>query len=354
MLRSAKIITVLLLSLPVFAHGDAGLYGPQSISPYAVRQGSMGSCYFYASVAALAAAQPDSLRLAIGNDGNGDLRVRFADGKIEQIHAEDVQFARKSNFDRSEGLWVAVLFRGYAQRTLRTALTQAVHASSLPPPLKNLTSGIFADSDLVLLAYDRAIRSQIDQSGDINRDGLKAQLSKELAAVPLLGLWKDRAVEMMDSYGFFESLAAQVKANGELFGAYRAVGRGGESEQVLSAFAGDAHSYEIKNRDQSAAAISQALQKHQAVVAWTGDSPLDSLPTKARSLLGDDAEDWYIDAHAYTVLAVDTSSGTVTIRNPWGNHPDPQGEFTLPLDVFSAAYTGFSTSAPSRGVRAQN
>jgi len=342
-------VTLLLLSLASgLAHGDTGLYGIRGVSPQAVRQGSIGSCYFYASIAALAATQPDSLRQAILSDENGGLRVRFADGKIEQIHDEDVQFARKSDFDLSEGLWVAVLFRGYAQRTLREALIHSVNASSLLFPLKSLTSGVIADSDLLLLAYDRAIRSQIDQSGNICRDGLKAQLSAELASVPLLGLWKDRAVSMLDSSDFFESLAAQIEANGELFGAYRAVGQGGLSEQVLSAFAGGARTYEIKNRDKTAAAISLALQKHQAVVAWTDDSPLDKLTTKAHSFLDDDAEDWYLRAHAYTVLAVNTTSGTVTIRNPWGSHPDPQGEFTLSLDEFVSAYTGFTTSVPGQ------
>jgi hypothetical protein len=349
MRHSLGVITLLLFSLASsFAYSDTALYGGRGVSPQAVRQGSIGSCYFYASIAALAGTQPDLLRQSILSDENGGLRVRFADGKIEQVHAEDVQFARNSDFDLSEGLWVAVLFRGYAQRTLRAALIDSVNASSLLPPLKSLTSGLIANNDLLLLAYDRAIRSQIRQSGNISRDGLKAQLTKELASVPMLGLWKDRAVEMIDSSGFFESLVAQIEANGELFGAYRAVGHGGLSEEVLSAFAGDAHTYDIKNRDKAAAAISQAMQKHQAVVAWTDDSPLDTLTSKAHSPLDDDAEDWYLRAHAYTVLAVNTTAGTVTMRNPWASHPDPQGEFTLSLDEFVSAYTGFSTSAPGQ------
>jgi hypothetical protein len=328
-----------------FAYGDTSLYGSQGVTPQAVRQGSLGSCYFYASIAALAVAQPDSLRQAILSDENGGLRVRFADGQIEQVHAEDVQFARNSDFDLSEGLWVAVLFRGYAQRTLRGALIHSVNASSLPPQLKSLTSGLIANSDLLLLAYDRAIRSRIDQSGNITRDALKAQLSKELAPVPLLGVWKNQAIETVDAAGFFESLAAQIEANGELFGAYRAVGQGGLSGRVLSAFAGGAHAHEVHNRDQAAADISRALQQHQAVVAWTGNFPLETLTSKAHASLGDDADNWYLPAHAYTVLAVNTTSGTVTIRNPWGDHPDPAGEFTLSMDEFVSAYAGFTTSA---------
>jgi hypothetical protein len=346
---SFGLITLLLISFAsTLVHADTALYGSQGVSPQAVRQGALGTCYFYASIAALAATQPDSLRQAILSDDSGSLRVRFADGKIEQVHPEDIEFARNSDFDHSDGLWVAVLFRGYAQRTLRESILHSLNASTLPLQVKMLTSGAIANSDLLLLAYDRAIRSQIDQGGHINRDGLKAQLSKEMAAVPMLGMWKDSVIETMDSAGFFESLAAQIEANGELFGAYRAAGHGGISEGVLSAFAGSAHTYDIKSRDKAASAISLALQKHQGVVAWTADSPLDELTAKAHSPLDENAKDWFLRAHAYTILGVNTAAGTVTIRNPWGSHPDPAGEFTLSLDEFMSAYTGYSASAIGR------
>jgi len=352
MIRSLGPVAFLLFSLTgALAQADAGLFGDQGVSPQTVRQGSLGNCYFYASVAALAETQPELLRQAIRRGEDGVLRVGFADGKYETVHAEDVQFARDGGFDLSEGVWVAVLFRGYAQRTLRTVLIESVNKSTLLPPLKSLTTGVIGSSDLVLLAYDRAIRSQIDQSGTISRKGLKTQLRKELDSVPLLGTWRDRIVELVDSSGFFESLAAQVKANGELFGAYRAAGSGGLSERVLSAFTGDAHSYEIKKRDGTVAAMSLALQRHQAVVAWTGESQANFLSNsnKAQSLLEKDADSWYVPGHAYTVLAVNSALGTVTMRNPWGDHPAPGGEFTLSLQSFLSAYIGFSTSASGPG-----
>lgn len=343
MIRSLGPVAFLLLSIASgLAQANGALYSDKGIIPDAVRQGSIGSCYFYASVAALAATQPEVLRQSIRTGDDGQLSVLFADGRIEEIHAEDVQFARKGGLDHSEGLWVAVLFRGYAQRTLRTALIQSVNSSGMPAPLKSFSSGLIADSNTVLLAYDRAIRSQIDQSGDISRSGLKLQLRKELTAIPLLGMWKDNIVEMMDSSGFFESLSAQVKANGELFGAYRAVGAGGLSERVLSAFTGGAHSYEIKNRHESLAAISLALKSRKAVVAWTGESQVRA--SGAQSSIDEDAGDWYVPEHAYTVLAVNSDSGTVTMRNPWGDHPEPDGEFTLSTASFTTDYIGYSAS----------
>jgi len=337
------ILALLLLCLAAsWAHGETDLYGQHGISPQAVRQGALGSCYFHASIAALAQVRPDLLRQAIQSDEKGGLSVRFADGKIERVYPQDVQFARSSGFDLSEGLWVAVLFRGYAQRTLRIALTEAISKSAFPPQLKSLTSGLVGHSDTLLLAYDRAIRSQIGQLGDLSREGLKARLRQELASVPLLSFGTDRALELVDSSGFFEALAADIKANGELFGAYRAVGQGGIPGRVLTAFAGGAHSRDIIGHDDAAAAISSALQKHEAVVAWTGVS---SAHTGGETPLpSNDPADWFAPRHCYTVLALNPAAGTATLRNPWGDHPDPHGEFTLPLDVFISAYAGFTTS----------
>jgi hypothetical protein len=343
--RSIGIVLLLLgFAAAALAQSEAELFGSKGIRPELVRQGSLGNCYFYASIAALAGTQPELLRQAIRSNEEGGLSVYFADGKSETVRPEDVQFARKSGFDRSQGLWVSVLFRGYAQRTLRAALIQSVDQSGLPSPLKLFTGRMIDDSDLLLLAYDRAIRSQIDQAGDISRDGLKKQLQVELASVPLLGIWKDDIVEAMDARGFFENLAAQVKANGELFGAYRSAGSGGMPEQVLTAFTGEAHSYRIEARKDSAVTLAHALQNHQAIVAWTRDSDTPA-QDKAHSTPGNEAEDWYIPGHAYSVLSVDTDSGTVTMRNPWGNHPMPQGEFTLSMERFSSAYVAFSASA---------
>jgi len=63
---------------------------------------------------------------------------------------------------------------------------------------------------------------------------------------------------------------------------------------------------------------------------------------------GDDSSDWYTPAHAYTVMSLDSAAGTVTLRNPWGDHPAPSGEFTLPWETFVSAYSGYSISAPEQ------
>ena len=55
------------------------------------------------------------------------------------------------------------------------------------------------------------------------------------------------------------------------------------------------------------------------------------------------AKDWYVTAHAYTVLDVDRATGNVTLRNPWGNKPDPNGVFSIPIETFLEVYPMVAT-----------
>jgi hypothetical protein len=51
---------------------------------------------------------------------------------------------------------------------------------------------------------------------------------------------------------------------------------------------------------------------------------------------------WWIPGHAYTVMAFDEDAQTVTLRNPWGTKPDPDGVFKLPLATFLDAYESYT------------
>jgi hypothetical protein len=147
----------------------ADLYGRQGVKPEAVRQGRLGSCYFHAVIAALAEFQPEGLRRMIQANSDGTYTVRFADAEKENAYPEDVQYARESGYDLSEGLWVAVLFRAYAQRVLRQALVSGIESSELFPFVKSYAKDFVATNDPLLLAYDRAIRSQVDHNVNIDR-----------------------------------------------------------------------------------------------------------------------------------------------------------------------------------------
>jgi len=338
MARSVAVLLCLALCAgSCLAVTDAELYGTAGVTPQAVRQGSIGSCYFYATVASIARAHPEVLRRAILRDRGGDVSVQFADGETEAVSLKDVQFARASSYDESDGLWVAVLLRGFAQRTLRKAMADWVERAALGPVTGRVAAAMLGN-DLVLTAYDRAIRSQVDQVGGLDRQRLKARLRQELESVPAPDSWKDSAVEYVDSTGFFDSLSEQVKANGELFGAYRAVGQGGIVGRAMTAFLGPSETRRVLNATEALAAMDAALRRGAAVVASTGDSTWQAIASRAGTSGGAQAEEWYIARHAYSVLAVNQSARTVTLRNPWGDHPKPDGEFTIPADVFAAGY----------------
>src|SRR5690242_14831857 len=72
------------------------LFGPLGVQPQAVRQGSLGSCYFHSAIAAIAATNPDSLQKSIETLKQTEWRVTFADGKIENVYVDDVRYARDS------------------------------------------------------------------------------------------------------------------------------------------------------------------------------------------------------------------------------------------------------------------
>ena len=66
-------------------------------------------------------------------NSDGSYTVTFGDGKKETAYPEDLRYTHDSGYDLSDGQWVAVLFRAYAQRVLRESLLQAIEpAISFP------------------------------------------------------------------------------------------------------------------------------------------------------------------------------------------------------------------------------
>jgi hypothetical protein len=133
-----------------------------------------------------------------------------------------------------------------------------------------------------------------------------------------------------------------IQQNGELFGAYRAVGQGGIAERAMETLAGSTRSQENKSEAQTAVALAEAVNNGMPIVACTGGSQYYYAVTKGQTL-PPDTDNWYVNAHCYTVLSYDAVAVTVNIRNPWARHPDPNGIFNLPLSRFFLAYQGIVT-----------
>jgi calpain family cysteine protease len=348
-MKKALIFSAVLLALSCTAIAQENdLYPATGITPLTVKQGTLGSCYFHSVVAALANTQPEVLRHAITKD-KGQLRVHFADGTFENVYMDDVTYARESGYDRSDGLWVAVLFRGYAQRVLRDAIQTAIMASDYSLPVRKNSAALVGNSDLLLLAYDRAIRNQVDQYGNINREQLRATLQRELKPLALPEPVKTNIVSMLDQKGYFDALQEKVKQNGELFGAFRAVGQGGFPERVFKAFTGEGSGGQVTVAKEKAIAeiLTEATAAKVPITAATGTKAGPSVISSLGTIAG--GKPWYVEGHAYTVLGYDPEKDEVTIRNPWGDHPSPDGVFTLSLNQFIATYEWMSWSLAGHG-----
>jgi len=314
----------------------APLYGEHGVSPQAVLQGTLGSCYFHASIAALAKVAPEKLRSAIRDNPGGGYRVHFVDGPDEVVMPEDVAFARDHLYDRSEGTWVAVLMRGYAQRQLRHSLIQAVDKSDfIPIYIKPIGLSLLNRSDQLLLGYDRAIRAVVQQDGVIDKAALKSRLTSQLVALGVPDTAVQMLVGFMEDRGFFDSITLTVEQNGEVFGAYKSFGQGGVPVRVFEAFQGKGLSGLVADKKLTLEQLQRLTAGHVAMVAGSW-----STPTAA----GYTSENWWVAGHCYTILSFDEAAQSVTLRNPWGTKPDPDGVFTLPLATFLDAYEFYTYS----------
>lgn len=310
------------------------LYGPLGVSPLAVRQGELGSCYFHASVAALAKAVPDTMRQAIVPEPGGAYRVHFFEGADEVVFPEDIEYATAHSFDRSEGEWVKVLMRAYAQRVLRKNLNQQIEKSDVVPVfVRPIALTAINQDGGILVAYDRAIRMVVTQTGDLDKAALKLKLAEQAKAMGIPASATDLVSGFLDQNGFIDNLAQTVRQNGEFFGAYRSLGQGGIPSEVLKAFVGSAHVGTIGDPAKTLAQLRRLGPESAAMVAGTKLASASVDPGK-----------WWVGAHAFTVLGYDESTQTVSLRNPWGGHPAPDGTFSLPVAVFLANFDSYAAS----------
>ena len=338
-IRLLALVLGLLSTLPLSAQSPSAippLYGPSGISPRAVVQGSLGSCYFHASIAAIASHNPSLLRSAVKANSDNTYTVRLTDGETETVELDDALFGRLNHFDRSDGLWVSILLRGVAQKTMRDSLISSIEATPFPAAAKSTAEGLIRSNNALLLAYDRAVRTSVYQDGSIDRDVLRTALNRQVQNLGISPFFSKPALDFLDAQGFFAALARHVQQNGELYGAYRTVNEGGLVERILADFDAPARDFQIHSAAEARSYLRRAQQNAEPTVATSGATLNQAILARIRSR--DGGPDWWVANHAYTVLGYDASSDQVTLRNPWANHPDPAGVFTISISDFVAAY----------------
>jgi len=338
------VASLIFLTIPaaIAAQSNQGLFGAEGINPGAVRQGRFGSCYFHASIASLAQTFPDTIRDAISQGPDGGYSVKFIDGPAETVYPEDVLFGRSHGFDNSSGDWVLVLARGFAQHSIRMDMVSAIQRSTVIPTLaKPLALSALDHSGPLMLAYDRAIRSVVQQDGTFDKASIESMIAIYATAIHVPAPEVDALNGLLDHLGLFDTLESSVRQNGDLFGAYRAIGQGGIPERVIAAFLGHAGTRRVAQDPQLLASLNALHANSILMVAATPDSP-EANPSTS---------DWWVASHAYSVLQYDPETQVLSLRNPWGSHPDPDGTFQLPLGQFLQTYQMYSFSEPSAGTQ---
>jgi hypothetical protein len=327
-------ISIVLLA--AVSSAEVPLYGPSGVSASAVRQGVLGSCFFHASVAAVARANPAAIRGAISGTSTSGYRVHFFTGPDELVYPKDVEYARAHNYDHSDGEWVTVLMRGYAQRELRESLIDSINRSTtIPAFVRPVALAALKHTGPLLVGYDRAIRSVVSQDGRMDKATFKAQLTQEFSGLGIPAAQAGVLVGLIDHAGVYDSLAKTVQANGEVFGAYRGISQGGICVRVIAALLGTAQSSDVS---ETAALLSRLRKLHagnEAMVAGTRSS--------SESNTG--GADWFVPSHAYTLLDYEEGSRMILLRNPWATKPLPDGVFKLSLGAFQQNFLTDSYSA---------
>jgi hypothetical protein len=89
----------------------------KSITPEAIKQGSIGDCYFEASLASVAAARPYLIKNAISDNQDGTFTVTFAGHKRNPVTVKAPTEAEQGlyNHGSSEGLWASVMEKAYGE-----------------------------------------------------------------------------------------------------------------------------------------------------------------------------------------------------------------------------------------------
>ncbi len=311
-------------------HKRSVLYGKLGINPMGVRQGAIGSCFVFATIASIAAKDPKLVGGMLHPQPDGTVQVSFADGSSEIVHPDDVLYARQLGFDHSDGLWVGVLMRAFAQHVSRSALVAAIQAENLSPWTTAMLVRGVENSDTIFTAWDRAVRTATGATGEIAPVTLQRALKTQLSQPWIPDALANEVLAAASGSNFLQTITDAVNSNPEAFGAYRAIGSGGSLLGPMRAWLPHIRLQSTKDCAATRHWLERALASAQAMTA----ASRRQLPAATNN----GTMDWWVAQHAYSVLDYDAGSDTVTIRNPWGEKPGPDGISHIPMASFCAGF----------------
>ncbi|MBS1990739.1 MAG: hypothetical protein JSS83_09500 [Cyanobacteria bacterium SZAS LIN-3] len=138
----------------------SSLYGDadplKSINPEAVKQGTIGDCYYEAVVAGLAKSNPAAIRDMIKDNHNGTYTVTFPGAPNEPITIKKPTEAELGtyNFGGKDGIWASVLEKAYGEYRRKhghgaPTPQEGADGGGRPEPVVKLLTGKDADTTIV-------------------------------------------------------------------------------------------------------------------------------------------------------------------------------------------------------------
>ena len=279
-----------------------------------VLQGTEGTCYVHATLAALAHTKPKLIKemIELRSDGAYLVHFKYPTVSTEVVYLDDAKFARKYGFDRSHGgLWVPILLRATALKLLRARIDSTIPKLGVDTTQMFLLQELFAGERLVYL--DRFIRDWIQQNkvidaikwADYLRRIVQATIgewTQDKNAEQILMAHLEDGIALLEGSQLESQLISLVRDYILLWGAYRTIGSGGSILEPFVLFFG---------KSQQTSQLSTLLTKKALLKA-------DSFPVVAATK-PNVVSTKLTPRHAYTVLGVE--NGLVMLRNPWGHTP---------------------------------
>ena len=149
-----------------------------SIVPDAVRQGTIGNCYFHASLAAVAQSNPALIKEAIKDNGDGTYTVRFPGAKDEPITVKAPTEAEQGLYNRGSehGIWANVLEKAYGQYSQKiyrrspfnptggNTPAEGGDGGGRPESVMKLLTGNSTDTDVLLVNSQSSVLKKLEDA----------------------------------------------------------------------------------------------------------------------------------------------------------------------------------------------
>ncbi|MBX9569748.1 MAG: hypothetical protein K2X77_12700 [Candidatus Obscuribacterales bacterium] len=149
-----------------------------SIVPDAIKQGTIGNCYFHASLAAVAKSNPQLIKDMIKDNGDGTYTVTFPGAKDEPITVKAPTEAEQGLYNRGSehGTWANVLEKAYGQYSqtfYRRGLfnptggntpAEGGDGGGRPEGVMKLLTGSSTDTDMLLINSQSSIARKLEDA----------------------------------------------------------------------------------------------------------------------------------------------------------------------------------------------